>query len=89
MVVVPIVSVTPLGSTASGVDAAIDQIISYLQRGAARRPEPHAAMLGYYADSPTQRTAIGAQQVASQLLDAAPIDAPCGTTTSGPTTRTC
>jgi hypothetical protein len=51
---VPIVFVTPLGSTADGVGGAIDQIIDYLQRGAARRPEPNASLIGYYADTPTQ-----------------------------------
>jgi conjugative relaxase-like TrwC/TraI family protein len=51
---VPIVFVTPLGSTADGVGGAIDQIIDYLQRGAARRPEPNASLVGYYADTPTQ-----------------------------------
>jgi conjugative relaxase-like TrwC/TraI family protein len=50
---VPIVSVTPLGSSAADIGGAIDQIIDYLQRGAARRPEPNASILGYYADAPT------------------------------------
>ena len=48
----PIVSVTPLGSNASGTGAAIGQIIDYLERGS-RRPEPNANIVGYYADTPT------------------------------------
>ncbi len=47
----PIVSVTPLGSNASGTGAAIGQIIDYLERGS-RRPEPNASIVGYYADTP-------------------------------------
>ncbi len=47
----PIVSVTPLGSDASGVGAAVGQIIDYLYRGA-RRPEPNMSIAGYYADTP-------------------------------------
>ncbi len=48
----PIVFVTPLGSNASGASAAIGQIIDYLERGA-RRPQPNASIVGYYADTPT------------------------------------
>ncbi len=48
----PIVSVTPLGSSVSGTGGAIDQIIDYLQRGA-QRPEPNSSIAGYYADTPT------------------------------------
>jgi TrwC relaxase len=48
---VPIVSVTPLGSDASGVGAAVGQIIDYLYRGT-RRPEPNMSISGYYADTP-------------------------------------
>ena len=51
-VVVPIVSVTPLGSAASGTGAAVGQIIDYLERGS-RRPQPNASITGYYADTPT------------------------------------
>jgi conjugative relaxase-like TrwC/TraI family protein len=51
---VPIVAVTPLGSNQSDIGSAIDQIIDYLHRGSARRPEPNASLVGYYADTPTQ-----------------------------------
>ena len=48
----PIVSVTPLGSSSDGVGSAIGQIIDYLERGS-RRPQPNASIAGYYADTPT------------------------------------
>ncbi len=48
----PIVSVTPLGSSSDGVGSAIGQIIDYLERGI-RRPQPNASLVGYYADTPT------------------------------------
>jgi conjugative relaxase-like TrwC/TraI family protein len=47
---VPIVHVTPLGSNASGADAAIGQIIQYLERGS-KVPQPNASPAAYYADS--------------------------------------
>jgi conjugative relaxase-like TrwC/TraI family protein len=43
--------VTPLGSNSGGVGSAIGQIIDYLERGS-RRPQPNAAIAGYYADTP-------------------------------------
>ena len=46
----PIVHVSPLGSSASEVDTAIGQIIDYLQRGA-KVPQPNASPAAYYADS--------------------------------------
>ncbi len=46
----PIVHVTPLGSAASDVDAAVGQIIDYLQRGS-RVPAPNSSPVAYYADS--------------------------------------
>ncbi len=48
----PIVSVTPLGSSSDGVGSAIGQIIDYLERGS-RRPQPNTSLVGYYADTPT------------------------------------
>ncbi len=47
----PIVHVTPLGSSASDVGAAIGQIIDYLQRGS-KTPQPNSSpTVDYYADS--------------------------------------
>ncbi len=47
----PIVHVSPLGSSASDVGAAINQIIDYLQRGTKLAQANSSPTVGYYADS--------------------------------------
>ncbi len=64
----PIVSVTPLGSGARDVDSAIGQIIDYLHRGGARRPELNPSIVGYYADTPTEPGVWRGRGVAGEQL---------------------